>query len=73
MSHNRYISPYSSKKKFALLSLVWNLFNVMNDNIYQTRGSKGNSLSITTSGDVIVARWVLRLVTRPFLDFVMIH
>ena len=61
------------KNKFPLLSLIWYLFKVVSGNRYQTRGSNGNALSITTTGDIFVASWVLPLVTRPFLDFVMIH
>ena len=60
-------------KKFPLLSLVWYLFNVVSGNRHQTKGSNGNVLSITTTGNVFVARWVLPLVPRPILDFVMIH
>ena len=33
----------------------------------------GNALGITTTGNVSVARWVLRLVTRQILDFVIIN
>ena len=42
-------------------------------NRHQTRDSNGNALSITKTSDVFVAWWVLPLVTRLFLDFVMIH
>ena len=53
--------------------MVWYLFSVVSGNRHQTTGSNGNALGITTTGNVFVARWVLPLVTRPFLDFVMIH
>ena len=61
------------KMKFPLLSLVWYLFNVVSGNRHQTRGSSENVLSSTTTGNVLVARWVPPLVTRPILDFAMIH
>ena len=61
------------KKKFPFLPLVWYLLNVVNGNRHQTRGRNGNGLSITTTGNVLVARWVLPLVTRPIFNFVMIH
>ena len=57
------------KKKFLLLSLVGYLFKVVSGN----RGSNGNALCITTTGNILVARWLLSLVTRPILDFVLIH
>ena len=50
------------KIKIALLSLVW----------YLPRGSNGNTLCITTTGNVFVARSVILLATLPFLDLVMI-
>ena len=61
------------KKKFPLPSLVTYLFKVVNGNRYVTRGSNGNIFSITVTGNVSVARLVPHLVTRPVLDFVMIH
>ena len=36
-------------------------------------GSNGSALSITITGNVVVARKVLPLEGRPFLDFFMIH
>ena len=60
------------KKKFPLLSLVWWLVNVVSNNRHLTRGSNGNVLSITTTGNALVAR-VLPLVTRTFLDLVRIY
>ena len=41
-------------KKFPLLSVVWYLFNVLSGNGHQTRGSNGNALIITTTGNVFV-------------------
>ena len=40
-------------------------------NRYLPRGSDGNVLCITTTGNgnVFVARWVMPLVTIPFLEF----
>ena len=32
-----------------------------------------NALGITSTGEILVARWVLPSVTRPILDFVIIH
>ena len=55
------------EKNFPLLSVVWYLFR------YVSRGSTKNALCITTAGNVFVARWVIPLVTKPLLDFVMIH
>ena len=46
---------------------------MVSHNGYLPRGSKGNALSFTTIGNVSVARQVIPLVTRSFLDFVMIH
>ena len=65
MPHNKYIPPCSGKNKFPLLSLIWYLFNVVSGNRHLTRGSNGNPLSFTTTGNVFVTRWVLSLVTRP--------
>ena len=36
------------------LSLVWYLFNVVSGNRYLTRGSSGNALTVTTTGNVFV-------------------
>ena len=44
------------KKKFPLLSLVRDLFKVVSGNRYVTRGSNGNILSITLTGNESVAR-----------------
>ena len=60
------------KKIFPLLSLGQHLFTVMSHNGYLTRGSNGNAHSIITNS-LSVARWVIPLLTIPFLDFVMIH
>ena len=62
-------------KKCPLLYLIWYLLNVMSGNRQQTRGSNGNALctTATTTGNVFVTRWVLPLLTRPVLDFIMIH
>ena len=49
------------KNKFPQLSLVWYLFNVVSGNRYQIRGRYENPLSITATGDVVVARWLLYL------------
>ena len=67
------ISPCSNKKEISTTILVWYQFDVVSNNSHQTRVSSGNTLSITTTGNVFVARWVLPLVTRPVLNFVMIH
>ena len=61
------------KNELPLLFRVWYLFNRVSGNRHQTKGTNGNPLSITATGNVFVARWVLTLVTRPFLNFVMIH
>ena len=44
------------RKKFPLLYLVWYLYNVVSGNRYPTRGSNGDALSTTTTGNVSVAR-----------------
>ena len=61
------------KKTFPLLSLVWHLFKLVSGDRYLTRGSNGNAFSITKIGNMFVSRWVPLLVTRLFMDFVMIH
>ena len=74
-------TPYPTTEKFLDVavkqnvhySLVWYKFNRVSGNRYLTRGSKRNILSITVTGNVSVSRWVLPLVNRPVLDFVMIH
>ena len=59
--------------KISLLSLVWYLFIVLSYNRYLPRGSNGNTLCITSTGNIFIARWVIPLVTIPFLDYVMIQ
>ena len=61
------------KKNFSLLLVGWYVFRVMSGNRYLPRDSNGNTLCITSSGNVFVASWVIPLVTIPLLDFVMIH
>ena len=61
------------KKNFLLLSVGWYLFRVVSANRYLPQGSSENTLCITTTGNVFVARWVVPPVTIPILDFVMIH
>ena len=61
------------KKNFSLLLVGWYVFRVMNGNRYLPRDSNGNTLCITSTGNVFVASWVIPLVTIPLLDFVMIH
>ena len=67
------VSPCSREEKFPLLSLVWYLFDVVRGSSCQIRGNNVNALFITTTGNVFVARWAQPFVTRPILDFVMIH
>ena len=61
------------KSNFPLLSVGWYLFRVVSGNRYLPRGSNENTLCITSTGNVSVARWVIPLVTILLLDLVMIH
>ena len=61
------------KSNFPLLSVGWYLFRVVTGNRYLPRGSNENTLCITSTGNVSVARWVIPLVTILLLDLVMIH
>ena len=54
----------SSKKEMSIT--VSGLVSIQCGNRYQTRGSNGNGLSITTTGNIFVASWVILLVTEPF-------
>ena len=47
------------KMKIPLLSLVWYLFDVVSGKRRGIRSRNGNALSITTTGSVFVASWVL--------------
>ena len=61
------------KKNFPLLSVGWYLFRVVGSNRYLYRDSNENTLCITNTGNVFLARWVIPLLTIPLLDFFMIH
>ena len=61
------------KSNFLLLSVGWYLFRVVTGNRYLPRGSNENTLCITSTGKVSVARRVIPLVTILLLDLVMIH
>ena len=61
------------RKNFPLLSVDWYLFRVVSGNRYLPRGSNDNALYITTTGNISISRWLIPLVTIPFLNFVMIH
>ena len=61
------------KSNFPLLSIGWYLFRLVSCNRYLLRGSNENTLCITSTGNVSVARWVIPLVTILLLDLVMIH
>ena len=61
------------KNNFPLLSVGWYLFRVVTGNRYLPQYSKENTLCITSTGNVYVARWVIPLVTILLLDLVMIH
>ena len=78
ISHNRYIPWYSRvvKSNFPLLSVGWYLFRVVSGNRYLPRGSNENIFcitSITSTGNVSIARWVIPLENILLLDLVMIH
>ena len=47
------------KSNFPLLSVDWYLFRVVTGNTYLTRGSNENTLCITSTDNVSVARWVM--------------
>ena len=59
------------KKNFPLLSVGWYLFRMMSGNRYLPRGSNENTLYITNTGNVFVAKWVIPLVNIPLLDFII--
>ena len=61
------------KKNFPLLYVGWYLFRVVSGNRYLPQDSNENTLCITSTGNVYVARWVIPLVTILLLDLVMIH
>ena len=61
------------KSNFLLLSVGWYLFRVVSANRYLPRGSNENTLCITSTDNISVARWVIPLVTILLLDLVMIH
>ena len=61
------------KNDFPLLSVGWYLFRVVTGNRYLPRGSNKNTIYITSTSNVSVARWVIPLVNIPLLDLVMIH
>ena len=61
------------KSNFPLLSVGWYLFRVVSGNRYLPRGSNENTLCITSTGNVSVARWIRPLITISLLDLVMIH
>ena len=61
------------KKNFPLLSVGWYLLRVVIGNGYLPRGSIENTLCITSTGNVYVARWVIPLVTILLLEFFMVH
>ena len=46
---------------------------MLSGNRYLPRDSNGNALYITTIGNVLVARWVIPLVSIPLLDVVTIQ
>ena len=61
------------KRYFPLLFVGWYLLRVVIGNGYLSRDSNENTLYITSTGNVYVARWVIPLVTILLLDLVMIH
>ena len=65
------------KRNFALLSVGWYLFRMVAGNRYLPRGSNGNTLSITKTSNVFVARWVIRMSFREnsiaLLNFVLLR
>ena len=73
ISDNRYTPWYSSKKNFPLLFVGWYLLRVVSGNRYLPQDSDENTLCITSTGNVFVARWVIPLVIILLLDLVMIH
>ena len=61
------------KSNFPLLAVGWYLLAVVTSNKYQPRGNNETALCITSTGNVIVARYSISLVTILLLDLVMIH
>ena len=61
------------KKNFLLLSVGRYLFRVVSGNRYLPQDSYENTLTITSTGNVYVARWLMLLVTILLLDLVIIH
>ena len=57
------------KENFLLLSIDWYLFRVVSDNRYPSRASNENTLCLTSTGNVFIARWVILLVSIPLLGF----
>ena len=51
------------KSNFPILFVGWYLFRVVSGNRYLPRGSNENTLCITNTDNVSVARWVIPLVT----------
>ena len=61
------------KKNSQHLSVGWYLFTAVSGNRYLLGVNNENTVCITSTGNVFVARWVKPLVTISLLDFVMIH
>ena len=61
------------KSNFPLLFVARYLFRVVSGNRHLPRGSNENSICITSTGNVSVARWVTLLVAILLWDLVMIH
>ena len=61
------------KNDFPLLSVGWYLFRGVSNNRYLPRCSNEYELYITSTSNVSLARWVIPLVTIPFLDLIMNH
>ena len=61
------------KSNFPLLFVGWYLFRVVSGNRHLPRGSNENTICITSTCNVSVARWVTLLVAILLWDLVMIH
>ena len=61
------------KSNLPLLSVGCYLFRVVSSNRYIPKGSNENTLCITSTDNVSVARWVIPVVTILLLDLIMIH
>ena len=73
ISHSRYITQCGSKKEICITISGLVSVQYRECNRYLTRGSSGSALSITTTGNVFVTRWVVPLIIRQYFGLFVIH